>query len=913
MNSSRRMSWTISTRRAAGLLALVLSAGLFAQPPAVKPHRRGQFTPPPLSEVVTQLLEQDYLTPAERAGLRVRHGAWEEADLVTPALKASAALTRGALSDPALLDRAAAPADAAEAAVLRGDAEEALLLLKDATGMRAARVRAEALLDLGRTEDALATLRSATAMLGGESIRDADELAEGVRCAMILSRWQEPGQPGSVGHQRMLTLLAKARDELDRSSWRSFLIEAQLLYEKDMYGEVGSAIESALSLNPRCAEAYWLYGQVCIDTFDFDRGEAIAAKLDELAAPSLSPWAACLRAYVRLRRQEGVEAESLLAPALAAYPRCRVLLAYHAAAAAGAFRFEESDARLNSFDELSPGSPDAYMHVGKTMSGARQYDEAATYLREAARRAPHWAQPIVELGLSEFQAGRNQAALKALERATRLDPHNKRAANSLILLNELETYVSVESDHFIVRCKDGIDKIVAAEMLEPLEAIFERVTGGGPGGINHKPTHKTVVELYPNHRWFGVRITGMPALHTIAAATGPVIAMEAPRDGPGHLGEFDWKRVVQHEYTHTVTLSRTKNRLPHWFTEASAVFLEDAPRDYSTVQLLARAYHTQGLFDLDKINIMFARPEKPSDRSQAYAQGHAMYEFIIDRFGADKPLLLMDEYAKGVRESEAFQSLLGVTRDEFLSQFGEWLSVKLEEWGMLPTEANPSVVQLLKAERNRSNNADAPRDDEAAPGTPAVPAEPDIDQPKPSAPDEESGPTPEMVEKWLEQHPRNPFVLSLAVSEALGRNGGKADAGMVKLLREYAQARPVDPLPHKALAAFFLAGGDPDSGARAAIPHLEYLDAREQHSPGYAVELAKQFVANGELEQAALKASRATQIAPYNPAHREFAAKIAVMRKDWPTAARHLRALIVLEPDREVHTQRLEALERLSR
>ena len=34
------------------------------------------------------------------------------------------------------------------------------------------------------------------------------------------------------------------------------------------------------------------------------------------------------------------------------------------------------------------------------------------------------------------------------------------AANSLVLLKELATYTSKESDHFIVRCKPGVDEIL---------------------------------------------------------------------------------------------------------------------------------------------------------------------------------------------------------------------------------------------------------------------------------------------------------------------------------------------------------------------------------------------------------------------------------------------------------------------
>ncbi|HYE62491.1 MAG TPA: tetratricopeptide repeat protein [Phycisphaerales bacterium] len=847
--------------------------------PALKP-----MEPPPLAEAVTTLLDQAYLSEAERAALRIKHGLWEESDLTTPALRAKAALTRGNFMDSVFDDASVPVEDRAEARWRRGEPEAALELLKGAKTIRAARLSAEALYDLGRPADAATAAEAITKDLS--KVTDVDELVEGVRARMLLARIIGASRSGAE-FQQMNTLLTHARDDLDRLSWRAPLAEAVLLEDKNNYPDMGAALLQALSHNPRSAEAWYLAGRAAVNGMDFPRAETTALRLDELSSPEPSPYAAIVRALVQLRQQEGEAAEKALAPALARYPNHRELRAVHAAAAAGRFDFAEAQKRLDAFDQLAPGSPVAYLAVGKAMAGARQYEEAANYLREAVKRAPKWPEPVIELGLSEMQSGNNMAALDALRTATQLDGFNVRAENSFKLLKELSNYAQIESEHFIVRCKRGVDEVVAHEMLPQLEKIFQRVTGNEPGGIDHKPAGKTVVELYPNHRWFGVRITGIPQLHTIAAATGPVIAMEAPREGPGHLGAYDWARVVQHEYTHTVTLSRTKNRLPHWFTEAGAVYLEDSPRDTHTVELLARAYRTNSLFDFDTINIMFARPKKPTDRSQAYAQGAWMYEFIIERFGASKPLELMDLYAQGVREEAAFRQVLGIGRAEFLTQFKAYARDQLISWGMLPTENTPDINQLLKQE------AAAPEEDSPA-----------------GAPRE---PSPELLEQWLAKHPSNPFVLAAVVKSRAQQQSGRIQAKDVEVVERYALARPLDVLPHKLLADFYLSGGGAElqRGPEHAIEHLEYLDAREQKSAAYAIELARQYSTAGDLEKAARKAERATQINPYDAHTREFAATTALRRQDYATAERHIKALVALEPDRPVHQQRLEAVGKL--
>lgn len=910
--------------------------GAAVKPPIVAPLVAPQFVPgggggvddakpmplPPVSDAVTQLLNQDYLSDAEKLAIRVRHGVWDEADLTsplfTPALRASASLIRGAYLD-SVFDDAAVPAeDRAEASLLAGRPERVEELLAGATSMRAARLRAESLCDLGKFEDAKAALAPILTRLraglstpagkaspAGEKIESADELVEAVRGVLVLARLKGPENEPGADFRACMTLLAQARDRLDRLNWQSRLCEAQLLHEKDNFPEAGKALEEALTLNPRNAQAWALLGHLAVAGFDLPRADRVAARLDELAKPGVSPEAAMIRAAARLRQVEGAQAEALLAPALEKFPTHRGVRSIHAAAAAARFDFEEADRRLSAFDAISPGSPMAYLAVGKAMAEARQYAEASTYLRTAAERSPAWPEPIIELGLSEMQAGRNDEARVALEKARTLDRFNPRAENSLTLLKELATYTSNESEHFIVRCKPGEDEILAKEMLPVLERIFARVTGNGPGGIDHKPDHKTVIELYPNHRWFAVRIAGMPAIHTIAAATGPLIAMESPREGPGHLtGPYDWARVVQHEYTHTVTLSRTKNRLPHWFTEASAVYLEDSPRDYSTLQLLTKAYETNTLFDLDSINIAFVRPKRPIDRGLAYAQGHWMYQFMMERFGARTPLDLMDRYAKGEREDEAFKAVLGVGRNEFLAQFRVYAKEQLIAWGMSPSEANPDVPTLLA---RSAGDARSVKGIAEGGGDPTR---------KTEDPNESDEPTDEQLDAWLVTYPANPFVLEYKVRRLLAANGNKATPEIAPLLERYAASRP-DPLPHKLLAAMLLAQKSPDAneGAQSsearAIPHLEWLDAREQGSTAYAQELAKIYLSIGQPEKAAVKAARATQIAPYDPRVREFAATIALRMKDIETAERHIRALTVLEPDRAVHKQRLEALGKL--
>lgn len=877
---------------------------------------------PKLSPAVTRVLEAEFLTEEEKRDRRIFHGMWTDEDLNTPQRKATAALIRGAYDDPAFSDPAVAVEDRAEAMLLRGELQEAADALANAMTVRAARIRGQAFEGLGQRDEAGKAVDAAVAVLMQKSATPAD-LVEGVRGLMLRARILPQKEPAGGDYQRMESILLDVSQKRDRLYWPALVAEAELLYEKNKNQPAAEAAQQALSLNPRSARAWAVIGRITVDQFSFDKSEAVAVNLGELVDSSgdgpVSVEGVVIAARARLRQNDPDGAVELLKPALAKYPHQRSLLAVQAAAAALSYDFEKTDALLAAFDALSPGSPEALFEVGRTLSEGRQYDQAQKYLAQAAERAPFWVEPAAEMGLMSLQSGHDAEGLVNLRLAAKLDPFNKRVENSLVLAEELTKYLRKESDHFIVRYAAGVDEVLATDMLGQLEVMYKRVTGNGPGGIDFEPPGKTVIDLMPNQRWFAVRIAGVTRIHTMAASTGPTIAMEAPREGPGHMvGTYDWLRVVRHEFTHTVTLARTKNRIPHWFTEAAAVYMEDSPRDYPTVLLLERALETGTLFDMSEINLAFVRPKKQTDRQQAYAQGHWMYEYMVKRWGNRAPLDLMDRYAAGDRQEAAMKTVLGLSEADFLEQFKGWAVEQLHSWGM--GERKPTIEELLKEEvekaaKEKGSTKDKPADEklDAVKGDELV--APGADVVKPGEP-EGLEPTLAMANEWLERYPERPDLLEVLVRLTLNANDGKATEEMVPLLERYAKARPVDPLPHKLMVKLYTerAAGEDWAADRAAkaVPHLEYLDAREQGSPAFAAELARAYLVLGNKEGAAAKADRACTIAPYDAGLRELAATIALTRKDYAAAERHIVALTKLEPDREIHRKRLEAVRKMA-
>ncbi len=863
-----------------------------------------------LSPAARRAIEAPFLTEEERRDKRILHGSWSEEDLTEPTRRAQAALIAGNLLDPVFEDGVLPTALRAQRFVLIGETEAALALLEGDDSPLACRVRAEALEWSGRFTQADEALEPVLAALAAGRLSSAEDLTEAARCLAIRARLR--GEPASQYHA-ILQIASRVHQQIDRLYWPAKVVEARLLMEKDNPREAADAIMEVLSLNPRCAEAWMLLAQIQLDNYNFAAVEALVQELDRLGMEHV--LSRIVLAQLDLVQGLPDEAARRLDRILAEMPRHRHALALRAAVEAVRYDEDGLHLALRDFEIVSGRHPFAWYTAGVYLSRNRQYDLAAEVLAGAIERQPNWPAPRIELGLMHLQSGEDEQALLHLRRACSLDPFNVRAAFSLHLLESLARYETVSSEHFTIRFDpESADRALALEMLGPLERMHGEISTA----LQHEPERRTQIELMPNHSRFAVRITGMPQVHTIAACTGPVIAMEAPRAGPDHFGTYNWLRVLRHEYVHTITLSRTRNRIPHWLTEAAAVWLEDAPRDYSTCTMLAQAHAAGDLFTLDEINWAFVRPRRPNDRSLAYAQGHWMIEFLVERFGHAPMLRLLDEYAEGFREDLAIPAALGVSRGQFYEQFVEWAGRQVEQWGLAPRPTMEDLVRdylredpefaaqvarlqreygLLVLEQLRAEAARGPRDPLDWISR-AFASLPEARSPRPELSDR-------VLTRWLELFPDHPDLLRLRISRLRGTR--RLGADLIPLLDRYAAARPVDPMPQQMLAAIHLESDDPT----LAIPYLESVDRLQKYDHTYAIELARLYQRQGRFDIALDRIDRAVTIAPYEARLREEAAAIAIQAGRLDDARRHVVALTILEPDRAQHAQRLQAIERL--
>jgi tetratricopeptide (TPR) repeat protein len=883
------------------------------------------------ASAVVETERAGYLTPDERRAFRVRHGIFDDTDLDTPARRAIVALERLDASDAAWADPSVAADLRLALACFHGNFAEIVSSTNENSPLPERAWRAQALAMLGRRDEALAIAVAAAPALT-EATTVADLLAA-VELGALRIRLDAAS---ASTYRNLLSALARGRQAIDRLDPAIRVREAELLSERHVKDAAITAIGETLGLSPRASRAWRLAGELALEQFDFEGAARAIAALRRIAPTH--PYAAFLEARSALMQDDPEKARAALAPVLALEPLPPEALAWKAACDAARYDFDAMRRTLAEFDRRAPGSALALVTAGKQLVFDRQYEEARATLEAAAAREPAWALPRAELGLLSMQDGRETRAVEDLRMAVALDPNDERTTFTLALAEELAGWERIETKHFVIRhpkattnekeagaqksdSKLGANANADAALVARLLAgVLDTMHDEVCARLGHEPAQKTLIDVMPDHRSFGVRITGLPRIHTIAVCTGPTIAIEIPKEGPQkkHLGLFDPLAVLRHEYTHTVTLSMTKNRIPHWLTEAVAVTLEETPRTFDTCQLLASATNRGTLFDLDGINWAFVRPEKPTDRPQAYAQGRWMVEYMEKRFGWDAIRKLLFSYADGIREDEAMRGAFGISREEFHREFLVWAASEVHAWGLSPEPSMRTLALELasadEAQRAAVAAAETARLTKVATAWSEAIGRPGSKRFNLKSGDWPSAPMPAVtfddatIARLREAYPDQPDLVEIALRRA---RDGNDEAVTRALLERYAALRPVDPLPHRVWAK--LAGTETlvDRGDDAAFGHLRELDLRADKDNVYALAMARNRRAAGELAAASEAAERAVRMNPFDATVRELAAAIAVEAGRLDRAEVHIEGLVALEPDRDIHRKRLARIREL--
>ena len=465
------------------------------------------------------------------------------------------------------------------------------------------------------------------------------------------------------------------------------------------FHDANSLFSEATRANPNNLEAHSLWGDLFLEKYnasDAERSYQEAIDINGRYVPALVGMANVIGDERALQRALAINPNSI--PAMETYGQLlmvngreeeaqdyfeRVLalnseslktlsvLASQAALEERSAQYENYLAQVESF---SPNNPIFLGNVADSFGNNYLFDEAVEFARAAIAADPQYWQGYTLLGSNLIRLGEEEEGKTNLEIGYENDPFNVLTSNMLKVFDTLETYATLESEHFKVHMSEN-DADVLWPYLEPLlEESWVTLTAK----YGFEPEGPILIEVFEKSEDFAVRSVGLPDIGPLVGICfGKVITLISP-----DTLSANWQEIVWHEFMHVITLQMTGNRMPRWLSEGISVYEEREGRPYwgrSQGLDLVRASEQDKLLHVADLNSGFSGAQDSADLGFAYFQAYLVVDFIADEYGFEKLVELVDQYAFIKEEEERFDEVFDQNLEQFDAAFRGWIDRRVAE------------------------------------------------------------------------------------------------------------------------------------------------------------------------------------------------------------------------------------------
>ena len=465
------------------------------------------------------------------------------------------------------------------------------------------------------------------------------------------------------------------------------------------FHDANSLFNEATRANPNNLEAHSLWGDLFLEKYnasDAERSYQEAIDINGRYVPALVGMAnvvgderalqralainpnsiPAMETYGQLLMVNGreEEAQDYFERVLALNPESLKTLSVLASQAALEERSADYQGYLAQVESFSPNNPIFLGNVADSFGNNYLFDEAVEFARAAIAADPQYWQGYTVLGSNLIRLGEEEEGKTNLEIGYENDPFNVMTSNMLKVFDTLETYATLESEHFKVHMSEN-DADVLWPYLEPLlEESWVTLTAK----YGFEPEGPILIEVFEKSEDFSVRSVGLPDIGPLVGICfGKVITLISP-----DTLAANWQEIVWHEFMHVITLQMTGNRMPRWLSEGISVYEEREGRPYwgrSQGLDLVRASEQDKLLHVADLNSGFSGAQDSADLGFAYFQAYLVVDFIADEYGFEKLVELVDQYAFIKEEEERFDEVFGQNLGQFDAAFRGWIDRRVAE------------------------------------------------------------------------------------------------------------------------------------------------------------------------------------------------------------------------------------------
>ncbi len=323
-------------------------------------------------------------------------------------------------------------------------------------------------------------------------------------------------------------------------------------------------------------------------------------------------------------------------------------------------------------------NPEIDSLIGQHLSQKYRFAEGAAAQRRALKFDAEYLPAKIQLSNDLLRLGDVEAGWKLAEEVFEQDNYNVVAYNLATLQDHMEKFRTLQGDGFIVRMDAREAEIYGDRVLELLNEARQVLCSK----FNVELKETIAVEIFPRQQDFAIRTFGLPGgAGFLGVCFGNVITMNSPASQGN--SPSNWEAVLWHEFCHVVTLSKTKNRMPRWLSEGISVY-EERQRNPAWGQSITPAYREmilgEDLTPVSDLSGAFLRPPSGQHLMFAYYESSVVVEYIVETFGMNVLVAILDDLAKGLPINYAITRHMGPV-EQVDERFAEYIRSRATDFG----------------------------------------------------------------------------------------------------------------------------------------------------------------------------------------------------------------------------------------
>ncbi|MDE2658563.1 MAG: tetratricopeptide repeat protein, partial [Verrucomicrobiota bacterium] len=207
--------------------------------------------------------------------------------------------------------------------------------------------------------------------------------------------------------------------------------------------------------------------------------------------------------------------------------------------------------------------------IGKKLSSKYLFAEGAAHQRQALEFSKDYLQAKTQLAQDLLRLGQEEEGWRLAEEAHKADGYDVTTYNLLTLHDSLKKYTTIDRNGFLLRMTPDEAALYGDEAIDLLTEARELFSAKYDTQIEGP----VIVEIFPEKKDFAVRTFGIPGGDGyMGVCFGKLITANSPKSLIGF--QQNWQSLLWHEYCHVITLQKTLNKMPRWFSEGISVYEE---------------------------------------------------------------------------------------------------------------------------------------------------------------------------------------------------------------------------------------------------------------------------------------------------------------------------------------------------